>query len=275
MEPETTRHQPGYIPDETLIAEAVDGNRKSLEQLLKRHQDYVYNISLRLFLDPDDALDATQEVLIKVVTSLKTFAGQSQFRTWLYRIAVNHFLNTPARQTETVWVRRPESTGEQVADMPEPDVSESEIEEVRLLCSTAMLLCLTREQRLLYIIGEIFGADHQLGAALFETSAGNYRVKLHRAKTDLLNYVSGKCGLVDARNPCRCPKKARQLVAQGIVDGQTMRFNRDYQQKISQLVVNRKNEVSDEIQLTMLDLFQDSPFQIRNELDLLLTGIVA
>jgi RNA polymerase sigma factor (sigma-70 family) len=266
---------PSEKPDELLISEAVDGNRKSLETLVKRHQQYIYNISLRMFLNPDDALDATQEVLIKVVTSLKTFAGHSQFRTWLYRIVVNHFLNTSARQTETIWVRRQEAAVERIADASEQDVSEAEIEEVRLLCSTAMLLCLTREQRLIYVIGEIFGADHQLGAALFDTSAGNYRVKLHRAKTDLLNFVSGKCGLVDARNPCRCPKKARQMVAQGIVDGETMRFNCNYTQKISQLVVSRKNDVSDEIQLTMLDLFRDSPFQIRNELDSLLADIIA
>lgn len=70
------------ITDEALIAGALEGSKRALETLLKRHQDYIYNISLRLFLDPDDALDATQEVLIKIVTGLKTFNGQSQFRTW-------------------------------------------------------------------------------------------------------------------------------------------------------------------------------------------------
>jgi DNA-directed RNA polymerase specialized sigma24 family protein len=64
--------------DALLIKEAVEGNKRSLEILIMRYQDYIYNISLRLFLNPDDALDATQEVLIKLVTHLKTFNGKSQ-----------------------------------------------------------------------------------------------------------------------------------------------------------------------------------------------------
>ncbi|MBC7572688.1 MAG: RNA polymerase sigma factor [Spirosoma sp.] len=253
-------------PDETLVAESVAGNRRSLETLLKRHQDYVYNVALRLFLNPDDALDTTQEVLIKVVTSLKTFGGRSQFRTWLYRIVVNHFLNSPSRQYEQQFERNTDLTA---IAQPEPDrdASETEIEEVRILCSTAMLLCLTRDQRLLYIIGEIFGADHALGAELFGLTPSNYRVRLHRAKADLLSYVSGKCGLVDPKNPCRCPKKARQMVQQGIVDKERLRFNQGYLQTVRQVVQTQKNAVSDDIQLRMSNLFRESPYQIRQELD--------
>ena len=66
--------------DSQLIAESVAGNKQSLEILIKRYQDYIYNISLRLFLNPDDALDATQEVLIKVITHLKTFSCKSFFK---------------------------------------------------------------------------------------------------------------------------------------------------------------------------------------------------
>ena len=61
--------------DIELVKESVAGNKASLEKLIKIHQDYVYNISLKFFLNPDDALDATQEVLIKVITALKTFKG--------------------------------------------------------------------------------------------------------------------------------------------------------------------------------------------------------
>lgn len=178
------------------------------------------------------------------------------------------------RRYEKRFERNPAALADIAADGPECDVSEAEIEEVRLLCSTAMLLCLNREQRLIYLIGETFGADHQLGAELFDTTPGNFRVKLHRARTDLLNYVSGKCGLVDARNPCRCPKKARHMVAQGVVDAQTMRFNRDYEQRINELVISHKDQVSDDIRFRLLALFQDSPFQIRNELDTLFDELI-
>ncbi|HEU4496152.1 MAG TPA: sigma-70 family RNA polymerase sigma factor, partial [Flavobacterium sp.] len=128
--------------DEALIAAAVSGSKKALEELVKKYQDYIYNISLRLFLNPDDALDATQEVLIKLITSLKTFRGESRFSTWLYRIAFNHFLSVPQRPAERLLQLQPESYSG-FLDQEDTDViNEEAIEEVRLLCSNAMLMCL-------------------------------------------------------------------------------------------------------------------------------------
>ena len=260
--------------DEVLINEALSGSKMALEQLVRKHQDYIYNISLRLFMDPDDALDATQEVLIKIITHLKTFKGSSSFRTWVYRITFNHFLSMPKRKMEVLLGEDHARFAGFSAEDPEDPFREEEVEEVRILCSTAMLMCLSREQRLVYIVGEIFHADHQLGAELFDTTPANYRVKLHRAKADLLNFVSGKCGLVDPRNPCRCPKKTRQLVDRGVVNRHELRFNKDFSQKVSEVVVQRKDEVSDEIQFRLQALFTDSPFQVKRELDEILHNIV-
>lgn len=263
------------LSDEKLIESALDGDKKSLESLIKRYQDFVYNISLKMFLDLDDALDATQEVLIKVVTHLKSFQMKSKFSTWLYRITVNHFINSPARKMESLYDRQIDITSvTHQTIIPDNTISEEEIEEVRILCSTAMLMCLSREQRLIYIIGEIFGVGHQLGAELFEITPSNFRVKLHRAKSDLLQFVSGKCGLINPNNPCRCHKKANIMVNEGIVNKEKMRFNVDYQQKINQIVLDKRNKVSDEIKFNLQTLFRDSPFQIKQELDKLLSEIV-
>ena len=259
--------------DNVLVEAALAGDDRSLELLIKRHQDYIYNVSLKLFSDPEDAHDATQEVLIKVITNLTSFKGNSQFRTWLYRIAFNHFLNAPPRKTEQL-LEAHANASRQWTEVTAPDVSEAEIEEVRILCATAMLMCLDREQRLLYIVGEVFGADHRLGAELFEITPANYRVKLHRARTDLLNFVAGRCGLINPNNSCRCPKKARALVRQGVVNKKHLRFNTDYRQKISNLVTERKDEVSDKVQLDLRTLFQDSPFQIKQEIDALIHALV-
>ncbi len=252
--------------DEILIRESLAGNKDSLELLIKRHQDYIYNISLKLFLDLEDALDATQEVLIKVITSLKTFRGESRFRTWLYRIAFNHFLNSPLRKME-IMLTRGISLDTLETVHAEPEVSDAEIEEVRIACLTGMLMCLSREQRLIYIVGDVFETDHNLGAELFETTPANFRVKLHRARADLLNYVQGKCGLVNPNNSCRCHKKANVMIANGLVDKNNLRFNTDYQLKINQIVRRKNLELCGEVQTKMLELYQDSPFQTRDELD--------
>lgn len=264
--------------DNKLIAKSLEGNKAALTKLIKRHQDYIFNISLKLFLDTDDALDATQEVLIKVITNLKTYQGKSQFRTWLYRIAFNHFLNSPKRKMEKMLMNQQlETVSKQMAvttQEPVEEFDETVIEEVRILCSTAMLMCLTREQRLLYVIGDVFGADHSLGAQLFNISKGNYRIKLHRAKADLLSYVSGRCGLVDAKNPCRCPKKTRQFVKNGIVDKNNLQFNKDFTHKTSQIVHHHIEEVCDEVQLNLKELFQENPFQVKSEIDDLLNNLI-
>lgn len=256
----------GETSDEILIRESLTGNKDSLEWLIKRHQDYIYNISLKLFLDPEDALDATQEVLIKVITSLKTFRGESRFRTWLYRIAFNHFLNSPLRKMEKM-LTRGFSLDTMEAVPAESEVSDAEIEEVRIACLTGMLMCLSREQRLIYIVGDVFETDHNLGAELFETTPANFRVKLHRARADLLNYVQGKCGLINPNNSCRCHKKANVMIANGLVDKNNLRFNTDYQLKINQIVRRKNLELCGEVQTKMLELYQDSPFQTRDELD--------
>src|SRR5206468_1185114 len=79
--------------DYLLVTRARSGEREALETLVGRHQTWIYNIALRMLSHPQDAEDATQEILIKALTTLSSFEGRSSFRTWLYRIVVNHVLN--------------------------------------------------------------------------------------------------------------------------------------------------------------------------------------
>src|SRR5215510_14651902 len=84
---------PTDLEDRVLVTRARSGNRAALEALVRRHQGWIYNIAVRMLSHPQDAEDATQEILIKAVTQLSSFEGRSSFRTWLYRIVVNHVLN--------------------------------------------------------------------------------------------------------------------------------------------------------------------------------------
>src|SRR5712691_386510 len=88
------------LEDRALVARARAGNREALEELVRRHQGWIYNIAVRMLYHPQDAEDATQEILLKAVTRLSSFEGRSSFRTWLYRIAVNHLLNTKRGRVE-------------------------------------------------------------------------------------------------------------------------------------------------------------------------------
>ena len=91
----------GDSTDAELVELAKAGDRAALEKLVLRHQAWIYNIAVRMVFQPHDAEEVTQEVLVKVITKLSTFKGESKFRTWLYRIAANHVLNMVRRDAET------------------------------------------------------------------------------------------------------------------------------------------------------------------------------
>jgi RNA polymerase sigma factor (sigma-70 family) len=197
------------LEDRALVARARSGNREALEELIQRHQGWIYNIAVRMLYHPQDAEDATQEILIKAVTQLSSFEGRSSFRTWLYRIVVNHVLNMKRGRIEQKALDFP-SYGHALDDTPDlelPDPRSVSVE-VRLLvaeamisCVSGMLLCLDREQRLTYILGEIFGVTDAVAAELLEISGENFRQRLTRARWDLHNFMNDKCGLVNRANP--------------------------------------------------------------------------
>src|SRR5438552_18966569 len=86
--------------DDELVEKVKNGDRAALENLVLRHQAWIYNIAIRMVFHPQDAEEVTQEVLVKVITKLSRFRGESKFRTWLYRIAANHVLNRKRRNAE-------------------------------------------------------------------------------------------------------------------------------------------------------------------------------
>ena len=72
-----------------LIQRAQRGDHEAFAVLVAEHQTYVYDLALRVLNDENEALDLAQETFVRAWTALPNFRGQSQFRTWLYRIATN------------------------------------------------------------------------------------------------------------------------------------------------------------------------------------------
>ena len=84
----------------SLVAAAVSGDQNALEQLLRAVVDDIRRLAQRMLWHPQDAEDATQEILVKVATRLSTFRGDARVSTWVHRIAVNHLLSTRRRRAE-------------------------------------------------------------------------------------------------------------------------------------------------------------------------------
>ncbi len=193
-------HAPTDLEDHALVARARSGSREALEALVRRHRGWIYNLAVRMLYHPHDAEDATQEILIKAVTRLSSFEGRSSFRTWLYRLVINHVLNMKRGRIEheilgfPVYGEALDATPD--FELPDPNSVPAEVQllvtEVMISCVSGMLLCLDREQRLTYVLGAIFGVTDTVGAELLEISCENFRQRLTRARRDLHNFMHDK-----------------------------------------------------------------------------------
>jgi len=253
--------------DTELVKLAIGGDKQALQNLIIRHQIFIYNLALKMTKNAEDAEDLTQEVFIKAITALSKFEGKSQFRTWLYRITVNHFLNTKKRKTE-LKINGFETYFNSIDDMPVYELSNEEqndltesIEELRISCTAGMLLCLDREQRMIYILGEMFDIDHNLGSEIVGISAGNFRIRLMRARQDLYNWMNERCGLVNKSNPCRCAKKTKAYIEAGYVDPNNLKFNTRYKKKIYELSEEKAVSLSNTVEDLHKTIFQQHPLQ--------------
>ena len=78
---------------ETLARQALDGDREALDSLVRALQDDIYRLALRMLWNREDAEDATQEILVRIVTRLSQFGFRSRLKTWAYRLSVNYILD--------------------------------------------------------------------------------------------------------------------------------------------------------------------------------------
>ena len=79
--------------DRDLVSRYLSGDMVAFDELMTRHERQIYRLCFRFVKNPEDAMDLTQEVFIKVFEKLTAFRGDARFKTWLYRVAVNHCLN--------------------------------------------------------------------------------------------------------------------------------------------------------------------------------------
>jgi RNA polymerase sigma factor (sigma-70 family) len=180
---------------------------------------------------PADAEDATQEILVKIVTHLGSFRQESAFTTWVYRIASHHLLTTHKRRSE-----RKDITFEQYEEQIDRGLSgpslksplEAEqgllVEEIRIRCMQGILLCLDRNLRIAYILGEIFEVISDQGGHILNITPTAFRKRLSRARTRIRNFMRKKCGLVNPANPCHCALQVTHAIKTGLVDPHRLLF---------------------------------------------------
>lgn len=175
--------------DDALIRAALEGSARAWDQLVRRHETQVYNFSLRLSGNPTDALDLMQEVFLGVYRNLHRFRGESQFSTWLFRIAHNKAIDMARRRPSSTSLESVledagdliEARWQQLDDVPEQDPQALLDERQRNALILAQMAALPLEQRLVVELKVFQSLTFEEIAELQDISANTAKTRFYTA----------------------------------------------------------------------------------------------
>ncbi len=216
--------------NKAIVRFAMAGDKHALESLIRSVQDRIYSLALKMLYQPPDAEDATQEILIKIVTRLDSFRQASAFDTWALKIASNHLLN---KRKDFQRRRFTFKCCEDMIIREIPDQSsilyikaeqEMVVAEMRISCMQGMLQCLDWDHRLVYILGETMDVTGPEGAAILDIKPSTFRKRLSRSRKRIRDFLSRNCALYDEVNPCKCVPQAMASIKYGHMDPDRLQY---------------------------------------------------
>jgi RNA polymerase sigma factor (sigma-70 family) len=214
---------------DALAESARAGSRRALEELVAGMQGPLYQLALRFLGHPADARDATQEILILIITRLGGFRGESAVMTWAQRIAVRHLLRRRSRFRAVSFESLANDDLGQPQSAIEPDTLASADErlleeEVFLGCTQAMLQALDAPHRIAFVLGAILELESKDAAAALGITETAFRKRLSRARATLDTFMSKHCGVSNAEARCRCTFQINHNVSRGRLSPAQLRF---------------------------------------------------
>lgn len=207
---------------QALVDKATVGDKKSLETLIEGVQDLVFNLSLRMLGTFADAEDATQDILLKMITHLSSFRGESSFTTWVFRIAVNHLKNYKkhmfAHYPLSFEFYGDDIKNGKIQDLPDLTQNvEKDIlaEELKMSCTNVMLQCLDVESRCIFILGTMFKVDSRIAGDILELTPEAYRQRLSRVRKKWQTFLGSIAGNTEAADAGAKTESIMQYKAAG------------------------------------------------------------
>ncbi len=195
---------------QAFVDKATAGDKKALETLIAGVQDMVFNLSLRMLGTFTDAEDATQDILLKMITHLSSFRGDSSFTTWVFRIAVNHLKNYKkhmfAHFAPTFAYYGDDIENGNIKDVPDltQNVEKDLLaEELKMSCTNVMLQCLDAESRCIFILGTMFQIDSRIAGEILDITPEAYRQRLSRTRKKMADFLGQYCGEYGS-GKCKC-----------------------------------------------------------------------
>jgi RNA polymerase sigma-70 factor, ECF subfamily len=180
-------------PDQLLIEQSLAGRRDAFGLLVERYQNRLFHSLLHLLGSVEDAQDVAQEAFVQAFEKLSSFRGQSQFYSWLFRIAHNLAVSDRRRmrRVATSLENQREASGYEPTDenpSNEPSYSMDAVERQRIV--QRALADLPEEFRTTLILKEMDGMSYEEIASTLGIPLGTVRSRIHRARMDLRDKLS-------------------------------------------------------------------------------------
>ena len=209
---------------QAFVDKATAGDKNALETLIAGVRDIVFNLSLRMLGTFADAEDATQDILLKMITHLSSFRGDSSFTTWVFRIAVNHLKN----YKKHMFAHYPLSFEyygndienakiEDVPDLTQNVEKDILAEELKMSCTNVMLQCLDKESRCIFILGTMFKIDSRMAGDILEMTPEAYRQRLSRVRKKMADFLGSYCGEYGSGR-CKCRERVNYAIQNHRID---------------------------------------------------------
>lgn len=168
------------MPDDVLVAQFTHGDSEAFNVLAGRYQEQLYRMAYRMLGHHEDALDAVQEILLRLLRALPNFRGQSKFTTWLYRLAANTCIDYRRQRSRKHKDLSLDLDLQISAPNQDPDtMCEHQFREYLL---DQALKSLPESQRLLVVLRDRQGLSNQEVAEVLGIEMGTLKARLHRAR---------------------------------------------------------------------------------------------
>lgn len=174
--------------DHRLIVECLRGRIEAFSDLMRRHQDRLFNAVYRVVGNAEDAQDVVQETFLNAYQSLHSFKGDSEFYTWLYRIAFNTAISLKRKHRVALSIdasRNGESNNEPLdgSEESQPGYALERAEQERRIQES--LNRLSAEHRAVLVLKDMEGQKYEAMAEILQVPIGTIRSRLHRARIEL------------------------------------------------------------------------------------------
>ena len=169
-------------PDRALVDAAAAGSREAFDELVRRHQAAIVTLVRVLTSGRGEADDLAQEAFVRAWKSLRSFRGQSTFRTWLHRVAINVVRTSQSRQGRFVRMFT------RVADnTPEPESADEPVDAslARRQVIDRALATLPDELRVAVTLRDLQGLDYKEIAEALDVPIGTVESRIFRARQRL------------------------------------------------------------------------------------------